>query len=223
MEINFTKKDFWLAILAGELVAWLSLPTLKNLKLFDFLSSQEISFMPFVIFWVIFVPLGAILALSVFYLIAKNRNSIGFFQAGKYGITGTLNTFLYAGIYNFLIYITNIASGLQIDIFAVIAFVLAVTNSFFWNKYWSFEGQGGEFIKTEAIKFFIVSSLVAIINISIIHIIVNVIGAPSGFDSKIWANVALIFAIIVAFFGNFFSYKFIVFSAQDESVSSTIE
>jgi putative flippase GtrA len=212
MDIKFVKKDFWLAILAGEIVAWLSLPTLKNLKIFDILSGFGVGFTPFIIFWAIFVPFGAILGLSIFYLIAKNRNGVGFFQAGKYGITGMLNTFLYAGIYNFLIYITNIASGLQIDIFAVIAFILAVTNSFFWNKYWSFAAPpNGVSLAPEAIKFFIVSSLVAIINISIIHITVNVIGVPSGFDPKIWANVALVFAIIVAFLGNFFGYKFIVF------------
>ena len=33
MEIKYTKKDFWLAILAGEIVVWLSLPTLKNIKI----------------------------------------------------------------------------------------------------------------------------------------------------------------------------------------------
>ena len=212
MEILFSKKDFWLAVLAGEIVAWLSLPTLKNLKILDILTARGINLTSFVIFWAIFIPLGAIAGLGAFYFLAKYKNRVGFFQLGKYGVIGTLNTLLYAGIYNLLIFITDIATGLTIDLFAVVAFIITVTNSFFWNKYWAFEDKKTETFKEEAIKFFIVSSLVAIINISIIHITVNIIGAPAGFDSKIWANVALVFAIIVAFLGNFFGYKYIVFN-----------
>lgn len=223
MEIEFSKKDFWLAVLAGEIVAWLSLPTLKNLKILDLLAARGINFISFVVFWAIFIPLGAVLGLGAFYFLAKYKNRVGFFQLGKYGVTGVLNTLLYSGIYNFLIFFTDISLGIYVDIFAAIAFVITVTNSFFWNKYWAFVAplnganfapSGREEIKNttfEAIKFFVVSSIVAIINISIIHITVNVIGAPSGFDPKIWANVALVFAIIVAFLGNFFGYKYIVF------------
>jgi putative flippase GtrA len=107
--------------------------------------------------------------------------------------------------------LTDISAGFYIDLFAVTAFVIAVTNSFFWNKYWAFEERKSETFKEEAIKFFIISSAVAFINISIIHVTVNVIGAPAGTDPKIWANVALVFAIVVAFLGNFFGYKYIVF------------
>ena len=35
MNIKITKKDFLLAVLAGELAAWLSFPVLKNLKVFN--------------------------------------------------------------------------------------------------------------------------------------------------------------------------------------------
>jgi len=211
MEIKYTKKDFWLAILAGEIVAWLSLPTLKNLKILDILTAREISLTDFVIFGAIFIPLGAIIGLGAFYFLAKYKNRIGFFQLGKYGVIGVLNTLLSAGIYNFLIFITNIASGLTVDLFFIVAFVITVTNSFFWNRYWTFEEKGMETVGKEAFQFFFVSGIVAVINIGILHIIVNVIGAPSGIDLKIWANIALALTIITAFFGNFFGYKFLVF------------
>ena len=42
MEIEYTKKDFWLAILAGEIAAWLSLPTLKNIKILELLAKWGI-------------------------------------------------------------------------------------------------------------------------------------------------------------------------------------
>lgn len=211
MGIKYTKKDFWLTILAGEIVVWLSLPTLKNLKILDLLAAQGIGLTGFVIFWAIFIPLGATFGLGAFYFLAKYKNRVGFFQLGKYGVIGVLNTFLNAGIYNFLIFITDISSGIKVDLFFIATFIVTVINSFFWNKYWSFEERETETIKSEAIKFFSVSAAVAIVNIGIIHLIVNTIGAPAGMDPKIWANIALAFTIVTAFFGNFFGYKFIVF------------
>lgn len=214
MEIKFSKKDFWLAILAGEASAWLSLPILKNLKIFDILAERGINAVSFSFFWIIFIPIGAISALNFFYFLAKYKNRIGFFQLGKYGIIGVLNTTLNAGVYNFFIFITNISFGLTLDLFFVIAFVVTVVNSFLWNKFWSFEDKEIKNIKSEAIKFFSVSAVVAAVNAVILHIIVNVIGAPIGVDPKIWANVALGLTIITAFLGNFFSYKYIVFSSK---------
>ncbi len=211
MEIKYTKKDFWLAIVAGEIVAWLSLPTLKNLNFMDLLAKWGIGFDLFMFFWSFFIPAGAVLGFFLFYLAAKFKNKIGFLQLGKYGIIGVLNTLLNAGIYNSLIFITDIASGLTVDLFFVIAFIITVTNSFFWNHYWTFEKTGAETTGKEAFQFFFVSTVVTAVNIGILHVIINVIGAPAGMEQKVWANVALAFTIITAFFGNFFGYKFIVF------------
>lgn len=211
MELLFSKKDFWLAVLAGEIVAWLSLPTLKNLKILDILTARGMNLTGFAIFWAIFIPLGATLGLGAFYFLAKHKNRIGFFQLGKYGVIGVLNTFLNAGVFNLLIFITDIAAGIKVDLFFVVTFIVTVINSFLWNKYWTFKERGDGSFKREAVGFFAVSAGTALINIAILHLIVNIIGAPADFDPKIWANVALVFTIIVAFFGNFFGYKFIVF------------
>ena len=211
MEIKIYKKDFWLAILAGEIVAWLSLPTLKNIKIIDILYSFGINFNLFLSIWVIFVPLGAIGGLGAFYLIARIKQRIGFFQLGKYGVIGVLNTFLNAGVFNLLIFLTDVSTGLIVDSFFVVAFVVTLMNSFLWNKFWAFEERKIENIKKEMLQFSGISAGVALINIAILHTVVNIIGAPIGIDSKIWANVGLVFTIIVAFSGNFFSYKYIVF------------
>jgi putative flippase GtrA len=211
MEIKLTKKDLWLSVLAGEIVAWLSLPTLKNLKLLDALAGWGIGLISFSIFWAIFVPVMAVLGLLIFYYFAKYKQNIGFFQFSKYAVAGTVNTVLNAGVYNLLIYTTNISSGLAIDMFFVIAFVIAVINSFIWNKFWVFEEKRMETMGQEAFQFFAVSAVVAIVNTAILHVIINIIGAPYGIDPKLWANIALALTIITAFLGNFFGYKFIVF------------
>lgn len=215
MEIKFTKKDFWLTILGGEATAWLSLPILKNLKIFNFLSQKNINLTGFLIFWILFVPTAAISTLSIFYFFAKYKNRIGFWELGKYGVIGVLNTFLNAGIYNFLIFATDVSAGFAIDLFFIAAFIITVVNSFFWNKYWSFEKGETELAAGEALKFFGVSIIVAVINTGILDLIVNKIGAPVGLDPKAWANIALALTIITAFFGNFFGYKFIVFKNRN--------
>ncbi len=211
MEINYSRRDFYLTVLAGELVAWLSLPTLKNIQVLDILTKWGIELKVFVVFWVFFIPICAFLGLGFFYLLAKIKNRVGFFQLGKYGVIGVLNTLLNAGIYNLLIFMTNIASGLVVDLFFIVAFIITVTNSFFWNRQWTFSGTGTEPVGKDAFQFFLVSALVAVINIGILHMIINLIGAPAGIDLKIWANIALVFTIITAFLGNFFGYKFLVF------------
>ncbi len=129
---------------------------------------------------------------------------------GKYGVIGVLNTLLNAGVFNLLIALTGIAVGLTLDSFLIIAFIIAVINSYFWNKYWAF-GSTSVQIGGEATRFFAVSAVVALVNAGILHLIVNIIGAPHGVDPKIWANFGLAVTIISAFFGNFFSYKFFVF------------
>src|SRR3989344_9065451 len=144
MEIKYAKKDIVLAVLAGEIITWLSLPTLKNLQILDILAARGIEFKWFMVFWIFFMPAGAVLGLGMFYFIAKIKNRIGFFQLGKYGVIGVLNTLLNAGIYNLLIFITDIASGFTVDLFFVVAFVITVANSFFWNRYWAFSGTGRE-------------------------------------------------------------------------------
>lgn len=208
-EIIFKKRDFWLAILSGELVAWLSWPVLKNLKILDILAGLGIGTLWFSAFWSLFVPAGAVLALYLFFILARSKNRPGFFQLGKYGVTGVLNTFMDGGIFNLLVLITAIAVGWWVIIFRVISFGVTIVNSFFWNKFWSFEAAGET--GAQAVRFFSVSVSVALINLGIFALLVNVIGAPAGIEPKIWANISLALTIITAFLGNFFGFKFIVF------------
>ena len=68
-----------------------------------------------------------------------------------------------------------------------------------------------EKIKKEYLVFFAVSAAVAFLNVFLLHILVNIIGAPRGIESRVWANIAYFSLIPVSFFGNFFGYKIFVF------------
>jgi putative flippase GtrA len=131
-------------------------------------------------------------------------------QVAKFFLVGTLNTFIDSGFRNILSLIFKISSGLFYSIFKAISFLLATTNSYFWNKYWTFGKK--ETPKTkEFYRFFIASGIGFLINVGIASFVVNVIGPKFGLTEKIWATVGDIVAAFGAFLWNFLASKFIVF------------
>jgi len=143
-----------------------------------------------------------------------------FSQVGKYGIIGIMNTLLHAGIFNFLIWITDIAKGFFVILFFLIAFVITVTHSFFWNKFWTFKAGGTAKSKKEYTRFFVITSVVSLIYAGLMHVLINVIGAPAGISDKFWANISFVILIPGAFLGNFFGYRIIVFKKNNENIIS---
>jgi len=131
----------------------------------------------------------------------------------RYGLVGILNFLLSVGIFNFFIWITGITRGIEISVFSAITFAIVVTHSFFWNKFIVFQSKEVSH-RREYIMFFLVSGTVAVVNVGIISLLVNVIGAPLGISEKLWANIALFITIPVAILGNFFGYKLIVFKEK---------
>ncbi len=208
---TFSKSDFWRAFIAGELIAFLALPVFKNLGLFGlFTGYGNFIFYLFIGLWLVFLPLAAGSGLYAVYFLSIPKRPI-FYRVGKYGIVGILNSFLTLGILNFLIIMSGISRGLIFDFFVVISFWGGVTNAFFWNKFWTFDSKKTEEIKKEYISFFAVTGATTLINVFLMHILVNVIGAPFSLDLKVWVNISSLFLIPVSFFGNFFGYRIFVF------------
>lgn len=136
-----------------------------------------------------------------------------FQQAVKFILVGILNTGIDLVVLNLLIFVSGISAGLGYSIFKGISFAVAVVNSYFLNKYWTFQKNvnvnreaGKEFI-----SFFVASVIGFTINVGVASLVVNFIGPQLGIGSKIWANVGAIIATLTAMFWNFFAYKFIIF------------
>jgi putative flippase GtrA len=207
----FSKGDFWRAIIAGEIIAVLSLPILKNIKFFDFFSSPGgLFFYLFLFGWIIFLPLITATGLYAAYRLAVFKWPI-VYEIGKYGIIGWMNVFVNVGVFNIFVLATGVARGWQIILFYALAFMVSVTHSFFWNRSWTFGAPAIDKPRVEYLKFFSVTCATSLINAMVLHLMVNVIGAPTGIDLKIWANISLAVLIPVSFFGNFFGYKIFVF------------
>ncbi len=157
----------------------------------------------------IIFPILSLLGLWISFFLG--RKILVIFQAAKFVLVGILNTFIDLGILNFLILISQITEGFLFSVFKGISFTVAVINSYFWNKFWTFKKSKTNQTGKEFIQFLIVSLIGFGLNVGTASLVVNIIGPQFGFSKEIWANVGAILATFFAMAWNFIGYKFIVF------------
>ena len=157
---------------------------------------------------IIFPPL-TLLGLFVASIIGKKFSAI--YQMAKFVLAGALNTMVDLGVLNFLMWIFGIYTGIFYSVFKGLSFLLASTNSYFWNKHWTFEKREEAFVGQEYFKFLIIVSIGFLINVGIATFVVNIIGPQFGISEELWANVGAFIAILFAWIWNFIGAKFIVF------------
>ena len=209
MEMKVTKADFLKAAIAGAAIALFSLPVLKNLNFFN--SFSFFGLYVFLAAWLLLLPPLSVFALFLSHKLAFFSKKIFFFEVGKYGLIGMLNTLISGGLFNLLMAITGVAKGLTADLFIAVGFSAAITHSFFWNKFWTFKAHDKKEIKREYFKFFVISGAVALLNLFLMHVLINIAGNYIKIEPKIWANISIGILIPVSFLGNFFGYKLLVF------------
>lgn len=169
---------------------------------------MEISLTKYLAIVVFFVVLATV-GVYIGYILSK---IVGiFFQLAKFGAVGAANFAVDFGVLNLLIFTTGLASGWYFTLFKSISFIVAVTNSFFWNKMWTFKKKDQKEAGKEFFQFLLVSVIGLLINAGVASFIVNVIGPMGSIEIKTWANIATAVASIVVLTWNFLGYKFIVF------------
>ncbi len=160
--------------------------------------------------WILIIlfPILAFIGMYIGALIGQKFLFI--YQAAKFFLVGVLNTLIDIGVLSLLMDSSNITKGVFYSIFKAISFLAATTNSYFWNKFWTFEKR--EDVKAqEFLKFLVVAAVGFVINVGVASIVVNVLGPKFGISEKIWATIGAIIAAFFAFLWNFLSSKFIVF------------
>jgi putative flippase GtrA len=195
------KKDIFVAALAGLLIGLFSIPTARNIELPLGLSEGKILLTALILALLTIIGFALLDFLSRWLAILH--------QVAKFIVVGGLNTFLDFAVLNFLIIASGVTAGLNYSIFKAISFSVAVINSYFWNKYWTFSLKGvraGEFL-----EFFVISLIGFGLNVGTASLVVNVIGAPGGLNPTLWANAGALVATFVSLTWNFLGYKFLVF------------
>lgn len=207
------KNDIINSLILGELIFIFLLPTDMILGISAKFGIGQLKY-----FLALLLPFATAFGYWILYKMAGKFPFL--LQLGRYGLIGVANTVMSLGIINFFILRTGVSGGYLADVFAAIAFILVVTNSFFWNKYWTFAAGEDQKTVKEYIEFFAVSLSGALINVGMFHLLVNIIGPRGGFNPEAWANIVVLIGIPISLAWNFTGYKFFVFSAKKEEIKN---
>ena len=200
------KVDIILSLLAGGGVAGLVYGLIIGSGVEEVLGIN-VNFLGWFLF--IFLPILALVALWISYLIGKKFLFI--FQVAKFLLIGVLATLLDLGVLNLLMWIFDVATGQTFIVFKGISFLGATLSKYWGNKLWAFEQSEMKGVEKEFTQFFVVTLIGLGINLGITSLIVNEIGPQLGIALKVWANIGAIAAALVGAAWNFLGYKFIVF------------
>lgn len=217
------KKDLIIALIIGEILAWLILILAKQILP----TGLYTNFRLFIITLPIYFPILSAVSLYLAYLINKKITFI--YQVAKFALIGGLNTLIDWGILALLI--LTFEQRLQIQssqalvkilfititfytLYKAISFMVATVNSYLWNKFWTFTRKTKEQASKELAQFFVVSIVGFLINVGIASWVFIKILPIGGLNSSQWGILAAVIATATSMIWNFLGYKFIVFDSK---------
>ncbi len=201
------RADIIASLVIGEVVALIFLGVLKYAP--KYLPEMSSSIIKLAWYFPIILPVLSILGVFIVSFLVRKIPTL--FQLAKFVLVGALNTFIDLGILILLLTIFGITAGFLYSIFKAFSFSCSVVNSYFWNKFWTFEKKETRVRAKEFGKFFLIAGIGFFLNVGIASFLVNIIGPQFGLAAEIWAIVGAFTAIICVFMWNFLGYKFIVF------------
>lgn len=191
--------DYEYALILGLIIGVFLIPTEKHLGLGHVTSL-------FYLFSICGFPLFSLLGLVIArFLFSKVRV---LWQFVKFGLIGVSNTAINFGVLNILALLTGIDKGPATGVFEAVAFLFALTNSYFWNSHWSFENKNPR-TTAEFLKFTTVTVVGLFLSSGIITVVTG-FHHPGISDSR-WLNISNLIATLIVAFWNFSGFKFIVF------------
>ena len=209
-----TKKDYYLSLLAGFLIGLLLLPVLKAAKP----DLYEKTFIAIIPFFLIGTPLG----IAIAHRIGKKISAI--WQIAKFAVIGVLNTLVDLGTLSLLIFLFRRLLGIEAgnvifplmgitlySIYKSASFIAANVNSYYWNKYWTFDHNFKEKTRAEFLQFFGVSVVGFLVNVTVASVVFKSVTPFAGFNSDQWGLIGAAAGSILGLVWNFVGYKFIVF------------
>jgi len=201
-----SKKDIFLSFLCGLLSGLFLILIIKNPEVDEFQKLAEFGNL----IWLLPLVLAFLFTIAIVCIgiIFKSFKTI--FQFSKFAESGVLNTFIDMGILNGLMWFSGITSGGMIALFNVFSFSFATVNSYFWNKFWTFDRKD-KVAGKEFLTFFTVTMIGMGINTLIVFLGTTFVEPLFGISSGLWANLVKILATFVSMIWNFIGYKFIIF------------
>lgn len=163
--------------------------------------------------WVLIIVFPFLALIGMFVASWLGKKFLIIFQAGKFVMVGALNTFIDLGVLNLLMLFFGVASGLFFAVFKGISFLVATTNSYFWNKHWTFQKREKVFSSQEFYKFLIVTTIGLFINVGVASFVFSKVSPWFEVSLEMWGTIGAVTAALIAWVWNFLSSKFIVFKS----------
>lgn len=157
-----------------------------------------------------FIVIPIITFTYVYFLLLFGKQRKTFVQFGKFLLVGLSNFSIDFALLNVLMFLTDIDKGVLYSFFKGFSFLVAVGNSFFWNRIWTFQINGGENLQGQFLKFLGVALTGLLINVIVASVIVNFI-EPGFISPRLWANVAALISVLAVLIWDFTGYKLLVF------------
>lgn len=207
-----TKTDYAIAGLIGFFAGMFVIPVLYNIHyasaghLIPFAIDLRNPFLLLSLPWIL--AIGAVVGMGVMGLLG--RKSPFFIQFGKFAVVGVLNTAIDFGILNIISIVTGVTSGIVIGGVNIPGVAIALTNAYFWNKYWVFGNRDNKGALHNVPTFLLVSGLGVLGNSGIV-IFATLYPPIVSMSASVWLNMAKLFATVFSLVWNFIGYKFIVF------------
>ena len=174
--IKITQRDYKFAVALGLLIGLLLLPVLKT--------ASPAIYSKFAIIIVPFFLLATPIGLRIAFYIGQKIAII--YQIAKFGVIGVGNVLVDLGVLSLITILFSsyfkieskdamIGAVTFYSLFKSVSFIVANINSYFWNKYWTFDQGKKKQTKSEFVQFFAVSVIGFLINVFVASVVFNII------------------------------------------------
>jgi putative flippase GtrA len=139
-------------------------------------------------------------------------------EASRFIIVGVINTVVDLGVLNVLIQLTHTGErGLPFMLIKTTSFMVAVMNSYFLNRSWTFRATGRQkSLVRSGTQFVAVSLIGAVVNVGTASYIATFVSPINGLE-KLWPSAAALVGTACSFIWNFIGYKYIVFASRGQA------
>jgi len=121
------------------------------------------------------------------------RRSHNWFELVRFGTVGASGYVVNLAVFALAVHML----GVGYRVAAVLAFLIAVGNNFFWNRHWTFRAHDGH-AGFQAARFFVVSVGAFLVSFTVLEVMVSVGDAPEVLAQA----VAIVVATPFNFLGN---------------------
>lgn len=143
-------------------------------------------------------------------LIQPAKTPLVFRQFLRYAAVGLLNAAVYLAIVNALSVFFDVYAGAFIIVINTVAASVAVTQSYFLNKFWAFESKSPA-TPAEFLKFAIVNAGAVALNVIIVFSMTTYIRPFFDLPPLAWENAANILALGAVILWNFSGFRLFIF------------